>query len=123
MPSSSTGLCGDDVQLPHSITLTVFSCDFDTPYLLLGDSSESTIDYNVKAVADILRTPQYLTCVNLHPIQRCVNLQDCSKFEDQEGEHTRVPARNLPRGDNSDIRRLASVRSTIGRFSSRRSNA
>ena len=68
----------DDIKLPDSISLTVLSYDGDAAVLLLSDSAKTTIDDNVEAVAFVFGSPEDLASVDLYPVERSVDMEDCT---------------------------------------------
>lgn len=50
-------------------TLAILADNLDAPVFWFFYVPKSSIDYNIKGIAGILRSPENLTSINLHPIQ------------------------------------------------------
>ena len=74
MNGSSPRRARDDIELAHRISLSVFSQYSDTSTLFFCDGTKPTIDDNIKAVADVLGTPQDLPGVDLDPVERTIDV-------------------------------------------------
>lgn len=70
---------GDHVKLSNRVPLTIFTCNYHFPILSLGDGTQSPINDNIKAVANVLWPPKNLAGTDLHPVKRGVDLQHYDK--------------------------------------------
>jgi hypothetical protein len=117
MDGASPRRTSDDIELANSVTLAILADDRNFG-LLIRDCSQTSVDDDVEAVADILRAPQDLPGVDLHPIQRGIDVFNCGQLS-VKTRH--VKPENRPSGESSEMRRLARVSRTIGRASRNRS--
>ena len=67
----------DDINLANCVTLAILCEDVDAATLFFCDCTQASVDDDVKAVTDVVRTPQDLPGVDLNPIERTVNVENC----------------------------------------------
>ncbi len=81
MYSSTTRRARNNIDFSNCITLTIFAYDGYSPIFSLRYCTKSTIDNDIEAVAGLFRPPEYLAGVNLHPVQRCIDMKHYRMLE------------------------------------------
>lgn len=76
MQCRAPGRACDDIEFAYSITLTMLSEDPHATAFILDQVSQSTVDDDVKTITRITRPPEYLTCVDLCPVERGIDLKN-----------------------------------------------
>ena len=75
MYSGSPFRTRDDIQLANRIALSVFRHNIDRTVLLLGECAETAVDDNIEAIAHIIRPPEHMSSIDLHPIQGAIDMK------------------------------------------------
>lgn len=66
---------GDHVKLSNCVSLAIFTGNYHFPIFSLSYGTQSPINDDIKAVANVLWPPKNLAGSDLHPVQRGINLQ------------------------------------------------
>lgn len=69
------GRAGDDVEFTNGVPLSVLSKNGDTAAFFFRYGTQTAVDDDVEAVADVVRTPEHLPGVDLYPIERTIDME------------------------------------------------
>ena len=64
-----------DLEFTNTLTLTVFANDSYLAVLSLKDRPQTTVQNKINSVAFISLVINYLSCADLHPFQREINVE------------------------------------------------